>query len=72
MERLKSRLLPYTPEKIAHRKQKQIPFLQLLLESTAINCLFLVLSRLDIVFNKIDATLPRLNSKEKDLPEMTV
>ncbi|CAK93669.1 unnamed protein product (macronuclear) [Paramecium tetraurelia] len=72
MERLKSKFLPYTQQKIQHRKTKQIPFLSLLLESSAINCLFLTLSRLDIHFNAINVTLPKLNSKEKDLPDMTL
>ncbi|CAK93873.1 unnamed protein product (macronuclear) [Paramecium tetraurelia] len=72
MERLKSKFLPYSQEKILHRKNKQIPFFTLLLESSAINCLFLTLSRLNIHFNVINVTLPKLNSKEKDLPEMVV
>ncbi|CAD8095313.1 unnamed protein product [Paramecium primaurelia] len=72
MERLKSKFLPYTQQKIQHRKTKQIPFLSLLLESSAINCLFLTLSRLNIHFNSINVTLPKLNSKEKDLPDMTM
>ncbi|CAD8106192.1 unnamed protein product [Paramecium sonneborni] len=72
IERLKSKFLPYTHQKILHRKSKQIPFLSLLLESSAINCLFLTLSRLNIHFNQINVTLPKLNSKEKDLPEMII
>lgn len=68
MERLKAKFLPYNEAKIQRRRSKHLSFISLLIESSITNTFFNVLSRLEVSANKMQFYLPKLNSKEEDLP----